>query len=235
MPDPNDYDLSFRPESYWGPQSLSAYFGSRIKGELRRQAAVTEVEKDANPNVLSESLSEDERAAVGAVHPWFMGGEYLPDLLRNEVEIARVTFNSTTMDVISIRARQMKNKITYRIVDEYEFTSYDLNAKSSKKPLTLGKVINQIEFATDDGLVGGSRESNYRDGGMDPEDIWDFASVSSQFYTELSNWYDESNAEWLESKLRDRAVAEADEEAESNLMSGVSSSQIEEEEIEVRK
>ena len=235
MPDPNDYDLSFRPESYWGPQSLSAYFGSRIKGELRRQAAVTEVEKDANPNVLSESLSEDERAAVGAVHPWFMGGEYLPDLLRNEVEIARVTFNSTTMDVISIRARQMKNRITYRIVDEYEFTSYDLNAKSSKKPLTLGKVINQIEFATDDGLVGGPRESNYRDGGMDPEDIWDFASVSSQFYTELSNWYDESNAEWLESKLRDRAVAEADEEAESNLMSGVSSSQIEEEEIEVRK
>lgn len=39
----------------------------------------------------------------------------------------------------------------------------------------------------------------------------------------------------LESKLRDRSVAEADEEAESNLMSGVSSSQIEEEEIKVRK
>ena len=195
MPDPNDYVLSFRPESYWGPQSLSVYFGSRIKGELRRQAAVTEVEKDANPNVLSESLCEDERAAVGAAHPWFMGGEYLPDLLRNEVEIALVTFNSTTMDVISIRARQMKNRITYRIVDEYEFTSYDLNTKSSNKPLTLRKVIDLIEFATEDGLVGGTRDFNYLEGEMDAEDVCDFASVSSQFYTELSNWYDESNAE----------------------------------------
>jgi hypothetical protein len=48
-----------------------------------------------------------------------MGGEYLPNLMPNEVEIARVTMTSTTMDVISIRARHTKHKIIYRIVDEY--------------------------------------------------------------------------------------------------------------------
>jgi hypothetical protein len=229
MPSPDDYELSFRPRSYWGPQTLATHFGSKIKGELRRLDAVSGVEIDANPNILGEALSEDERAAVGAIHPWFMGGEYLPDLLRNEVEIARVIYKSTTMDVTSIRARQMRNRITYRIVDEYEFTSYDLNTKSSNKPLTLKQVIDLIEFATEGGLVGEPRELNYLEGGMDAEDIYDFASVSSQFYAELSNWYDESNSEWLESKLRERAITEAEDEAESNRMSDFSASQIGEE------
>ena len=44
-----------------------------------------------------------------------MGGEYLPDLLPNEVEIARVVLKSTTMDVQSIRARRTKHRIIYRI------------------------------------------------------------------------------------------------------------------------
>ena len=234
MPSPDDYELSFRPRSYWGPQTLATHFGSKIKGELRRLDAVSGVEIDANPNILGEALSEDERAAVGAIHPWFMGGEYLPDLLRNEVEIARVIYKSTTMDVTSIRARQMRNRITYRIVDEYEFTSYDLNTKSSNKPLTLKQVIDLIEFATEGGLVGEPRELNYLEGGMGAEDIYDFASVDSQFYAELSNWYDESNSEWLESKLRERAITEAEDEAESNLMSDSAPPQIGEEEIKIK-
>ena len=53
----------------------------------------------------------------------FMGGEYLPDYLPEEVEIARVAMESTTADVISIRAfMEADNLIHYRVVDEYEFS-----------------------------------------------------------------------------------------------------------------
>ena len=40
----NRYDFDFRPRSYWGPQSLSSYYGSHITGELRRQAAKNEAQ-----------------------------------------------------------------------------------------------------------------------------------------------------------------------------------------------
>jgi len=39
------------------------------------------------------------------IHPSFMGGEYLPDYRRDEIEIARIELESTTSDVISVRAR----------------------------------------------------------------------------------------------------------------------------------
>jgi hypothetical protein len=48
-----------------------------------------------------------------------MGGEYLPDLKQDEVEIARITIASTTQDVTSVFARRGKHRIYYRVVDEY--------------------------------------------------------------------------------------------------------------------
>ena len=120
MPNHSKCDLDFRPRSYWGPQDLQTHYGARVKGELRRQAALSDLEAGtSNTAILQSALAEDERRAAGAVHPWFMGGEYLPDLLTNEVEIARVTMKSTTLDVVSIRARFTRTRIVYRIVDEY--------------------------------------------------------------------------------------------------------------------
>ena len=40
MPDPKNYNLDYRPVSYWGPQSLETHYGARVKGELRRQFAL---------------------------------------------------------------------------------------------------------------------------------------------------------------------------------------------------
>ena len=57
--------------------------------------------------------------ALGRIHPAFMGGEYLPDLSQDEVKIARITIASTTQDVTSVYARRGKNRIHYRVVDEY--------------------------------------------------------------------------------------------------------------------
>ena len=203
MPNINDYDLDYRPRSYWGPQELETHFGARAKGELRREAGLELLSEGiADERILATSLPDDERQAVGAVHPWFMGGEYLPDYLPNELEIARVTLKSTTMDVVSIRARKTRHRIIYQIVDEYgeEYFDYKLSQKSSIKPLTLRQLIALLDNAIDGGLVGGAREWNYREGGGSPEEIYDFETASSAFYPQLSEWYDAANEEWLSSE-----------------------------------
>lgn len=158
--------------SYWGPQDIQTHFDSRIKGELRRRSAKAELKSgEISTEILSESLSDEIRDMRGAIHPWFMGGEYLPDTYSNEVEIARVTLKSTTMDVISIRARRTKHRIVYKIVDEYPEYGFDYTKikKTSIKPLTLGQLISFMDSAQEGGLVGGARELNYREVG-DPEE-----------------------------------------------------------------
>ena len=206
MPDPKNYDLKFSPQSYWGPQDLKAHFGSRIKGELRRKAAIKELDLGiADEGMLKSSLEKDERTAVGSVHPWFMGGEYLSDLHSNEVEIARVVLESTTMDVISIRARHTKDRIKYRVDDEYD-SEYGFSPKSSKRPLSLGQIINIVEEMTLDGQS--SSPSAYRDS-QEPDDAEDirrlesFVSVSSEFYPDLQPWFEKDAEIWVETRLRE--------------------------------
>jgi hypothetical protein len=75
------------------------------------------------------------------LHPAFMGGEYLPDLMETEVEIARITIASTTQDVTSVYARRGRNRIRYRVVDEYNGeTLAGKNTRTSTWPLTLGEL-----------------------------------------------------------------------------------------------
>jgi hypothetical protein len=207
MPDAAFFDLNFRPASYWGPQSFETRLGSHIKGELRRQAALKDhAHGFHDADLAAESLSKAEREAAGQIHPWLMGGEYLPDFMPNEVEIARVVMKSVTMDVVSIRARQTKHRVIYRIVDEYEdsLESFTLAKKTSVHPLSLSDLIKMIDFAVDGGLVGGNRDFMYEDpagSNKDPHELYDFASAYSAFYPELEAWYEKSNAEWLEREL----------------------------------
>ena len=46
-----------------------------------------------------------------------MGGEYLPDYLPTEVEVARIDLQSIMRDAISIRACRDPKGIRYRVVD----------------------------------------------------------------------------------------------------------------------
>jgi hypothetical protein len=206
MPNPDHYNMNYRPGSYWGPKELPDHFSTRIKGELRRRAVVSELENghDVVESVVCDSLSADELKAVSAVHPWLMGGEYLPDFKGNEVEIARVTLKSTTLDVISIRARRTRKRIHYRIVDEYgEPDFFNVVNPYRKKALTFREIIRLINNATESGgLVDGFRNGNY-EGGAAAEEIYDFASVFSVFYEELEQWYDEVNAEWLRERKKE--------------------------------
>lgn len=217
MPDPSKYDLDYGPVSYWGPQNLTTHYGSRIKGELRRSVALGELDRGfADEEVLKPALSDDERTAAGAFHPGFMGGEYLPDLISNEVEIARVILKSTTMDVVSIYARRTKRRIIYRIVDEYpeDETEYTIRPKTSTNPLTLRRLIAMIDGAVENGLVGNSRIWFYHEGESTPEEIYDFETAYSAFYPQLAGWYDEDNQEWLDRVTRELEEAERAEEEE---------------------
>jgi hypothetical protein len=203
MLEQKEFDLGYRPKSYWGPQDLRTHYGARAKGELRREAGLALLDDGiADDGILTSSLSNAERSAAGAVHPWLMGGEYLPDYLTNEVEIARVTMKSTTMDVISVRARPTRQRIIYRVVDEYmdDFGDrFSVKPKTSKWPLSMGQLIQVIEANE---LVDVPRENNYEGGTYcSPDEIFDFCTVSSAFYPQLARWYDEANESWRQTEL----------------------------------
>ena len=203
MPDAKDFDLDFRPETYWPDfDDYHAIAAARVKGALRRQAASQLADEGLyDPVICAESLPEEHRIAIGRVHPMFMGGEYLPDLLPDEVEIARATLNSTTTDVISVRARPTRHRIIYRIVDEYyeeELFEYHLIQKTSIRPLTMRQLIALIDNAQEEGgLSSCARHYNFECEGC-AEELYDFATITSDFYPALEAWYDLSNQEWLE-------------------------------------
>ena len=73
-----------------------------------------------------------------------MGGEYLPGYEEGETEIGRIELQSTTSDVISIRARVEGGEIRYSVVDEYN-GRFSLACESSEKPFSQGEFIEFIE------------------------------------------------------------------------------------------
>ena len=95
---------------------------------------------------MSSEISDPLRIAQGALHPWMMGGEYLPSLIENEVEICRVVLKSTTMDVFSMRAQKQGELIKYRVVDEYGEVDYLLPINESKIPLSMKDLIENLDL-----------------------------------------------------------------------------------------
>lgn len=134
--------------------------------------------------------------------PAFFGGAFLPPLRWNEVEIARITLESTTFDVISIRARICKRRIYYSVVDEYEGqVSYECQRKSSVRPLTMRELIDLMENTEVNGeytgLVLGMAQNGFECSGY--ADQWvHFANVSSDVYPQLAEWYFDAFEEWYE-------------------------------------
>ena len=62
MPNAENFDLDFRPHSYWGPQDLRTHYGGRIKGELRRAAALDLLEEgEANDEWLANEVRKREK------------------------------------------------------------------------------------------------------------------------------------------------------------------------------
>src|SRR6516165_2437391 len=74
--------------------ALETHILSRVAGQERREALRRELAEgnlDLPPELVACLLDEEDRNAIGRIHPAFMGGEYLPPLLDEEVEIARAS------------------------------------------------------------------------------------------------------------------------------------------------
>ena len=204
-PTPEGIELSFRPKSYFWPLGLETHLLSRIKGAERKAALRRLIDAghlDDIPAFLAESaLTADERQMLGRLHPAFMGGEYLHDLLRNEVMVARITIASTTQDITCVYARRGKNRIYYRVVDEYRG---DTLSKPSNRSSTLPLNLGQLEaFFTGAWSIYEILEMNFADDGYDLDEMLAFVSFDSQFYPQFGQLYRERIAAWAATKRVD--------------------------------
>ena len=201
----SDIDLEYRPDDYFGPLSRATYLLGTVKGATR-QAHIRKLINegrlaDLEEWMKSESLSEETRSIAGKINPTFMGGEYLPDLRKGEIEIARISLESTTADVISIRATRGKTRIRYRIVDEYlpdsPYTG-PTSRRTSNRPLTLGQLEQFIEGAG--AGMDNIRLSIFPYTTSTAEDLAGFVRATSPFYPELEALYEQRFAELLQAE-----------------------------------
>lgn len=218
---PTGFDYAYRPQSYFLDVDPKALILSSILGEERRKDVQRRLESEGfDPAIWGEWLTESRlddhtRKLTGGVHPALMGGEYLPQLGQNEIEIVRIVLASVTQDVISIRARRSGKRIAYRVVDEYE-TEFALPRKTSAVPMSLRQLIafidgtNHAQEAEVNGLVFSVLDANI--GNCELESLRGFVSVSSVFYPELQKYYDAESDQYLDQFLveDDEAVGEPD-------------------------
>ena len=101
-------NYSFRPISYWHDQAVLESLLRDLKGQLRRDVILGYWNSGQfellNEELVDTTISPELRARLGRIRPAFLGGEYLPDPLPTDTEIARISLRSTTSDVISVRA-----------------------------------------------------------------------------------------------------------------------------------
>lgn len=199
-------DLGFRPASYFWPMGLETHLLSRIKGAERKAALKRLIDSgrlEDIPAFLAQSgLSQDERQMLGRLHPAFMGGEYLPDLTSNEVMVARIVIASTTQDVVCVYARRTKQRIHYRVVDEYGGdTLTERRSRTSVRPLTLGHL---EAFFNGAWSIFEVLDCNFAEDGYDLDEMQDFVvAIESEFYPEFGALYRQRIAAWAADKTRE--------------------------------
>lgn len=208
-------DLNFRPGSYVDFDDPVALALNGIKGQMRREmvrdmlsaegeqramydAVLGPIEDEVLSERASEAFTRNLNLTFG---PWWMGGEYLPDLGPREVEIARIVLASSTMDVFSIRARHVGSTYHYSIRDEYE-TEFWVEPETSRTPLTLGEVVQLIESAESSEMDLSNRSLvrtwwwQQWECGDSPEKCTAFAWVESEQYPQLAEYYEEEARQW---------------------------------------
>jgi hypothetical protein len=184
-------DLDYRPSSYFWPLDLDKHLLTSIKGDLRREFVRNVLENNSLDSVHQEHLHSEldrfEKMLAGHVHPAFMGGEYLPVAEAREIEIARITIASTTLDVTIVRARKTGQEIHYRVVDEYDGNTLSNNTVcTSVKPLTLGEL---EAFFNGAWPLFSVLNKNFKHMDYDLDSMLNFVMPNSEFYPDFGKLY----------------------------------------------
>lgn len=202
----NKLDLDYRPQSYFWADEIGVLLTSQIKGAQRKALYERFVrdgsEEDIDELLSKPKLSDQERDFIGKIHPSLMGGEYLPESLAGEVEIARITINSTTQDVTSVFASPRENEIYYRVVDEYDGeTLTEMSEIITQMPMILKEM---TDFFLNAWPLLDVLESNFFEANAyDPEDVKSFVlDASSSFYAQFGQLVDLIIDEWIEKNVK---------------------------------
>ncbi len=178
---PSATSREYRPADYFGRKDMQARLLTSIKGTQRRKMLINALESGQIDEVPDDfknaALDYESRQMIGQLHPSFMGGEYLPTAKPREIEIARISIDSTTGDVVSLYARVVGERIAYRVVDEYGGET--LSARSSRtsmQPLTMGEMIDFFLQAWD---LFVCLDCNFEG---DVDGMLDFFTAESEFY-----------------------------------------------------
>ena len=202
-------DLEFRPDTYFPESRDRAQLLSNIKGQARRELVSHQLDEEGFTSldtfIARSELDDEQRDAWGRVHPWMMGGEFLPGIQTGEVEIARVSLKSTTFDQITVRAKGYGDDICLSVEDEYE-TEYELPFNIVRQPPSLGEFIALLNATDhpDDIYSGGLVFSHWNfldDEHYHPFECVDFATIESAFYPELERYYLEYGNVWATRKM----------------------------------
>jgi hypothetical protein len=207
-------DYTFRPVSYWpSPTDILAAALRNVQGRNRRAMirdyfAAGKLEQ-LDETLLADSLEAKRRTILGLIHPSFMGGEYLPAYKNGEVEIARIELQSTTCDVVSVRARFSGSRILYRVCDEYG-TKFEPPQSTSRRPFSLAEFIDflnavsQAESSEPSWMEFGfplSFNQGNLECGADLETLKDFTRIESDVYPELECHYAMLFDRWYATQL----------------------------------
>ena len=216
-------DLNYRPNTYW-PEALDQQqLLSRIQGESRRTIARNILADEGFAGLSKffarESLDDEDRRDWGLLHPHCMGGEYLPQLDVEDVEIARISLASTTSDQISIRASHAGETIRYSVCDEYD-TEFELAIAESEQPLTLGELIALIDGSKhpEEEQAGGllvCHWENMISWGESADAAVDFAWIQSAWYPQLAAHYELVASDWRTQKESEREVDDDEDEEQA--------------------
>jgi hypothetical protein len=226
-----DADWDYRPANYRDHPDPASAVMAGIKGQQRRitlwrRMTGQYIGVPPTDDIYLDSLPAEQRCAIARLYPTLTGGEYLPDYLPREVEIARVVLNTTRRDVVSIRARWFRGKFRYRVVDEYpDDGPYTWEPRSSTEPLTLSELICLIDSVSNrelegHGLTQPDRIRNrHLKRGCTSEFLRHFVTVESDLYAELAPYYAWQAEHWylrVEAESEDEEGEEGEEGAEQD-------------------
>ena len=198
------WELHVRPATYWDRTDPLEAILSRISSKARREMIgeawdMGDLEKLGDV-LLEDTLPGDVREELGRIHPYFMGGEYLPGFLPGETVVGRIDLKSTTHDVIELRARPLSDgRIGVRWVDEYpEYDILEASVDVTSRPFPFRELIAFMRRSRAHGkpLPLAYNVYNAEVGGMYRDELLDFTTLSSDVYPELAAWFGELVRKW---------------------------------------